>query len=309
MAFLVDDFLNGVRLQFGKIDTDSGTIHSRLSQEESLRYIEEVFTDYKKYGRIKNFHGVAAELGPGDNAGLALLMRQDGCERVDLIDRFFSRREPEQQSKIYAHLANKYSLARFRTKDSWNERELEGVIWKFGQPAEVYFLNCAKNLGRIYDFIVSRAVLEHLYDPLNALKYMVECLKPGGQMLHKVDLRDHGMFTPTQHELTFLKMPSAIYPFMVSNSGRPNRILVHRYREVLEEMKTAGLINYSLLVTRLVGVGEITPHKTFQEIDLEKQSQAVAFVEKHRQKFASEFSHIPSQDLAISGIWIDATKR
>lgn len=185
------------------------------------------------------------------------------------------------------------------------------MTFTLGQPAEVYFLDCAKNLGEINDFIVIvySACLEHLYAPLNALKHRVESLKPGGRILHKIDLRDPGMFTPTAHELTFLQIPNTIYRFMVSNSGRPNRILVHRYREVLEEMKNAELINYSLLVTSLVGVGEITPHKMFPEIDLEKQRQAVAFVEEHRQKFASEFIEISSEDLAISGILINVTKK
>lgn len=58
---------------------------------------------------------------------------------------------------------------------------------------------------------------------------MVACLKQGGQMFHKIDLRDHGMLTARQHEVTFLQLPTYIYPYMVRNSGRLNRILVHRY--------------------------------------------------------------------------------
>ncbi|MBD2087554.1 hypothetical protein NDI49_08365 [Trichocoleus sp. ST-U3] len=48
-------------------------------------------------------------------------------------------------------------------------------------------------------------------------------------MFHKIDLRDHGMLTARQHEVTFLQLPTYIYPYMVRNSGRLNRILVHRY--------------------------------------------------------------------------------
>jgi SAM-dependent methyltransferase len=307
-ALATDDFIYGLRFATGKIDTDSGSTHTTLSEEESVSYVEEVFTDYKKYGSLDKFSGIAAELGPGDNAGVALLMRRDGCEQVDLIDRYFSRRNPDQQSRIYELLAQKYELHDFRQKDFWDEQALAGINWKIGQPAEVYFQNCATQQDKIYDLIVSRAVLEHLYNPLDALRHMVACLKSGGRMFHDIDFRDHGMFTPKYHELTFLQIPNSIYPLMVRNSGRPNRILVHRYREVLEEMKSQGLINYSFLVTCLVNCGLITPHQKFEDIDEDKRRQAVDFVEEHRKKFSQEFCHVNSTDLAISGIFLIVTK-
>lgn len=221
--FVVNDLKQSFRLTSGQIESDSGATHSTLSEEESVRYIEEVFNDYKQVGFIDKFHGVAAELGPGDNAGVALLMRHDGCEQIDLIDRYFSIRNVEQQSRIYESLAQRYVIDAFRLKESWDDQALAGITWKIGQSAEVYFGKCTQNLDKIYDFIVSRAVLEHLYNPLDALQHMVACLKPGGKMLHKIDFRDHGMFTPTHHELTFLQIPSPIYRLMVRNSGRPNR--------------------------------------------------------------------------------------
>ncbi len=308
-AYLATDLRWHIRMALGNIETDSGTIHATFSEADSLHYIQEVFTDYKRYGLIEKFQGFAAELGPGDNAGVALLMRHDGCEQVDLVDRFFSKRNIEQQRGIYESLARRYALDAFRLTESWDDHQLAGINWKIGQAAEVYFQKCNQNQEPIYNFIVSRAVLEHLYDPLDALQHMVASLKPGGQMLHKIDLRDHAMFTPTHHELTFLEIPSPIYRRMVRNSGRPNRILVHDYQEVLEEMKSAGLIDYSLLVTRLVDVGDITPHQRFEEIDANKQRQAVAFVEKHQQKFVSEFHHVDNYKLAISGIFLIVNKK
>ena len=159
---IVDDYIKGLRLAVGKINTDSGTAHSTRSTAESVAYIEEVFTDYKKYGNIEKMFGVAAEIGPGDNAGVAWLMRQDGCIQVDLIDRYFSDRNPEQQNRIYEALAQKYELAHLRTKDYWDEQSLDNISWKIGQAAEKYFNQCAQERGQVYDFIVSRAVLEHL---------------------------------------------------------------------------------------------------------------------------------------------------
>lgn len=308
-ALVAHDFIYGIRLSSGNLDTESGATHASLSEEESVSYIEEVFTDYKKYGSLDKFSGVSAELGPGDNAGVALLMRCDGCDRVDLVDRYFSRRNPEQQIRIYQALAQKYELYNFISQDLWDDQGLAGINWKIGQAAEVYFRKCAQEKGEVYDFIVSRAVLEHLYNPLDALRDMVACLKPGGRMFHKVDLRDHGMFTPKHHELTFLEIPSSIYRLMVHNTGRPNRILVHRYREVLEQMKINGMIDYLLLVTRIAGFGDITPHQRLEDIDRDKRRQGVEFVEEHRQKFSREFCSVNSTDLAIAGIFLVVTKK
>jgi SAM-dependent methyltransferase len=308
-AFVIDDFIKGIRLAMGNLETDSGATHSELSEEKSVSYIEEVFKDYKHYGGIERFQGIAAEIGPGDNAGVALLMRRDGCDRVDLIDRYHSYRNPGQQSRIYETLAQRYKLDDFREKDGWDERTLAGIQWKIGQPAELYFKKCAIEQGKIYDFIVSRAVLEHLYNPLDALHDMVDCLKPGGHMFHVIDFRDHGMFTPKHHELTFLEIPGFIYPLMVYNTGRPNRILLHRYRDALESMKRKGLIDYSILVICLVSYGFLASYQRFEDIDKVKQRQAVDFVEAHRKKFASEFSHVDSTELAISGIFLKVTKK
>lgn len=305
IGYLVDDFFAGKRMAAGKIETITGSKHQTLALEQSIDYIEEVFSDYKQYGGIEKFYGVAAEVGPGDNAGVSLLMRRDGCSRVDLIDRYYSKRNIEQQAKIYAALDKKYSLDSFKTGRQWDERMLSGIDWKIGQPAEDYFQKLALEKGQIYDFIVSRSVLEHLYNPIAALRSMVDCLNPGGQMIHKVDFRDHGMYSLQHHELTFLELPTFLYPFLVKNSGRPNRILVHHYYSLLEEMKTGNLIkDYLVLVTQLVNVGDIIPHVTFDKIEENKRKQAINFVEKYRQKFADEFKNIDNDYLCISGIFI-----
>ena len=309
LAYIAADRIRGFQLQLGHLETNSGTPHQKFSVSQSVDYIGNVFNAYKKYGKVEQFYGLAAEVGPGDNAGVALLMRQDGCEQVDLIDRFYSRRSFEQQARIYAALAQQYGLDEFRAADSWNEQELLGINWKIGQPAEVYFEKCAQERGPVYDFIVSCAVLEHLYNPLKALQEMVSCLKPGGRLLHQIDFRDHGMFSRAHHELTFLSIPTAIYPLMVYHSGRPNRILIHRYRELLNSLKINTLIDYSFLITSLVRVGQLDYPQRFEEIDPDLLMQSVNFVKAHRHEFCREFNSVDSQDLAVSGVFLAVTKK
>jgi len=307
-AFLLNDLWWGVRLHFGQIETSSGTTHSTISIEDSLRYIEEVFRDYKDYGELASFRGVVAEVGPGDNAGVALLMRKDGCDQVDLIDRYFSRRDPRKQSMIYDALSKRHQLDWLKHGPTWNDAQLMGIAQKVGQSAEAFFYDCAQSRGPVYDVIVSRSVFEHLYDPLNALESMVSCLKPGGKMIHKIDLRDHEMFTPKHHELTFLRFQSGFYRSMTQNSGRPNRVLFHRYRERLERLQEAKRINYVVLITRLAGVGDLIPHQLPEKIDADTWHRSERFVDEYRPRVAQELAQVASRDLAVAGIFLVATR-
>ena len=309
IGLILNDLWWGIKLRVGIIETKSGTIHAKTTLEESVRYIEEVFSDYKRYGGLTNFEGVAAEVGPGDNAGVALLMRQDGCRQVDLVDRYFSIRDAEKQYDIYDLLSNKYQLEWLKLGMIWNDKQLSGIVPRIGQPAEIYFFECAQNRGQVYDAIVSRAVLEHLYDPLGALEHMVFCLKSGGRMIHKVDLRDHGLFTPGHHELTFLNFPSPIYKWMTQNSGRPNRVMFHRYREVLERLRRNIPFTYSVFVTRLASIGDLMPHQLFEDIDEDTWHKATSYVDNQRQYFAKEFREADSRDLAVAGIFLNVIRQ
>lgn len=304
-ALLVaDDLRWGVRLRRGRIDTDSGATHAELSVAESVRYIEEVIAAYKRYGQMDRFTGVVAEVGPGDNAGVAMLMRNDGCDQVDLIDRFASRRDRLSQTRIYDALSAKYHLQWLRNGGTWNDQELVGIVPKIGRSAEQYFSAYERNPGTGYDAIVSRSVLEHLYDPLGALEHMAHSLKPGGRMLHKIDLRDHGLFTPQHHELTFLEFPHGLYRLMTKNSGRPNRILFHRYREVCERLKAHAQIEYSMYITRLTGIGDLEPHLLYEDIPAALWREASEQVDRYRSGFAREFRSVGGRDLAIAGMFV-----
>jgi 2-polyprenyl-3-methyl-5-hydroxy-6-metoxy-1,4-benzoquinol methylase len=46
-----------------------------------------------------------------------------------------------------------------------------------------------------FDLIISRSVMEHTYQSDAAFRVMDWLLKPGGKMLHKIDFRDHGIFS------------------------------------------------------------------------------------------------------------------
>lgn len=301
--YLVSDLIARARFSAGDIGTMSGTLHSELSEADSIAYIEDVFEDYRRYSGVSDFYGKIAEIGPGDNCGVGMLLRHSGAEWVDLVDRFYSKRNEAAQAGIYRTLIGKYPALKTLIGDAdlANEASFGLLRRHYGEnaAAERFF---AMNTG--YDFIVSRAVFEHLYDPLLALRGMVAALKPGGYLLHKVDLRDHGMFSGGFHELKFLEVPGGLYHCMTSASGRPNRVLVHAYRSTLNALGMKS----QYLVTRLAGVGEILPHRPYEEIDAGLRSKAIAFVQSVRSNFAASFHDVSDEDLSVAGLFLVAKK-
>jgi hypothetical protein len=82
-----------------------------------------------------------------------------------------------------------------------------------------------------FDLIVSKAVLEEVYDLDAAFDGIDHVLRPGGYQIHKIDLRDYGTFTRHgHHPLEFLTVPDGIYRYMAESTGLPNRRLVDYYR-------------------------------------------------------------------------------
>ena len=300
--FILRNAAKRISFRLGNIGTKSGTYHLDATLEESVRYIRGVFHDYKFYGGVDAFHGRVAEVGTGDSCGVGISFLLDGCKQVDLIDKFYSARNIKHQRDIIkALLPASSSLSLNSHTQPPDEESIEGLSRHYGAQAssEKFF---QKHTG--YDFIISRAVLEHVDNPEHSLSLMAEALNPNGMLLHKVDLRDHGMFSSRHDELTFLKIPQWYYALMTRGSGKPNRVLTHRYKDILDR---SGL-DYKILVTRLVGVGEITPHVPWEMIDRRLREGSLAKVKSLKNSLAREFRKVDDKFLSIAGIFIVAKK-
>lgn len=297
---IIHNLLGHIRLFFGKITTDSGTTHNQLSLDESLAYIHTVFADYKKYGGIPHFEGHVCELGPGDSSGVALTIMADGATRIDLADRFYSHRNASAHAQVYqALLAQNPQIAELlKTANLHDEATFPGITRYYGPQAagESFF----KMRPSTYDCIISRSVLEHATDPLLTLESMYQALNPGGYLIHKVDLRDHGMFTPYHHDLKFLEIPKGIYQAMTYGSGLPNRVLIDEYRQFISHFPG----DCQLLITQLAYAGPIEPHVTFDKIPKKQLEIAFAELAKHKKNFASSFRQAQDQDLIVAGFFL-----
>ncbi len=295
----------------GVPESTSGSTHETFATGESLDYIDRVFADYCEYGRLDAGALSGArilELGPGDNFGVALRFLAAGASLITCVDKFASRRDESHQRRIYEAL--------FERLDPAQRQGLGGVLAPDGVRIAGDRLQIVEGVAGeeladafetgSFDLIVSRAVLEHLYDTDAALDAMDAVLAPGGVMLHKVDFRDHGMFTDGgMHPLTFLTVPDGLYALMSRSSGRPNRRLGDWYRAKLAELGYES----QLLVTHFVGEpSEVLPHRDQADPATEVHGGALELVRSIRSRLAPRFEPLSDPDLATDGIFIVARK-
>jgi hypothetical protein len=123
-------------------------------------------------------------------------------------------------------------------------------------------------------------------------------LRPGGLLLHRIDLRDHGMFAGA-HPLAFLTIGSALYRAMTAETGWPNRLLLPAYRNFLNQRGWPGRTG----ITRLVGVPGEFPAVSWEQLPAEARQQALAQVRAIRPRLAAPF-----RMMAVAGFVLVAEK-
>jgi hypothetical protein len=125
-------------------------------------------------------------------------------------------------------------------------------------------------------------------------------------MIHKIDFRDHGMFSDHGfHPLTFLTIPESIYRLMTVDSGRPNRRLLPYYRY---KMATLGY-KTQILITHVVGGDvDIVPHKESLIRGVDYSDATLALLNTIRPKLRTQFRNMSDEDFLVSGIFLIAHK-
>lgn len=306
------DRVVGARARLGRHRAHGGATHERLDLGESVAYIDEVFGDYLRYSSLRAGDLAGArvlEVGPGDNPGVALRFLAAGAERVVCVDRFLLWRDPSQQREILRAV-----VARLAPEE---RARLEGVVTPDGELVagsrrlemiEGVLIERADSRfpPASFDLIVSRAVLEHVLDVDRSLAVMDRLLAPGGTMLHKVDFRDHGMFTDAgMHPLTFLTVRERVWRWTGRNGDGLNRRRRDAYRAALIRLG----YSHRILVTHVAGVaGELVPPRETLERGRDLPADALSSAAELRPLLAPEFRELDDEDLLIDGIFFEARK-
>lgn len=292
----------------------AGATHKSRTISESITYINTVFEDYLKYGNLSNesiFDKTILEIGPGDNFGVALKFLALGAKKVYLLDKFYSERDDSQQITIYNNLRaslnaseqNRFddAISLFNNSLKINPDKLE-YLYGFGiEEGQNVFKNNS------VDLIVSRAVMQEISNTKKAFKVMNAILRNGGMMLHKIDLRDYGMFTKAKnHQLGNLMYPSWIYKLMTNHSGLPNRNRISHYKMLLESLHFKS----TFYITHIFGSNEneFIPHKNNIVYRQDYDDNHLNYIEQVRSKLAKEFKKLSALDLLISGVFVVSTK-
>jgi SAM-dependent methyltransferase len=301
------------RFASGVIETEHGSSHRSKSLIESLSYIEEQFADYLVYSGLtpEQIEGKQIlELGFGDNVGVALKFLAAGAARVVCVDKFYSSRDSQREREIYLALReqlNDQERSRFDEAIKLDEgikfdkTRLRVINGRDLEQAAAMLTS----EGVEFDLIVSRAVIEEIFEPKEVFKAADRVLAPGGLALHKIDLSDYGIFADGgMHPLTFLTIPDWVYRRMATDSGIPNRKLIGYYKREMKELGYAA----RFLVTGIVGRDPVIPHKEQVELGADYRTETVALIERIRPRLCSQFRELTVEELLINGIFLVAQK-
>jgi SAM-dependent methyltransferase len=288
-----------------------GSTHEFWSLDKSVSYIDRVFREYIEYSGLtpEAFRGSRIlEVGPGDNFGVALKFLAAGAEKVVCLDKFYSERNVDQQTRIYQELRKQLNADEARVFDECIK--LDNGIDVNSERMPYIYGHGVEEADQIlepgtFDFILSRAVIHNVYDIDRGFESMDRLLAPGGYMLHKIDLSDENMFSSRgMHPLTFLTIPERIYYLMASDSGKPNRQLIGDYRE---QMSKRGY-EARILITAVLGLGQLFPHKEQIEPGLDYSDETIDLINEIRPKLAPPYRDRSDAELATTGIFLIAKK-
>jgi SAM-dependent methyltransferase len=301
------------RFKAGDIEYTGGSTHSvvcHFSLPQSLGYINDVFNDFLQYSGFtpEMLRGKKVlEVGHGDSVGVALRFIAAGAERVVCIDKFYSKQDATQQHSIYTALREQLSGDERRRFDE--AVDLKDGIKLDEEKLKAMYGTGIEDAGQAFepgyfDIIISRGALQSVYEIDSAFSVMDRLLRPGGQMWHKIDLSDLGMFSG-MNPLTFLTVPESIYRLMIKDTGKANRRLINYYRDKM------GQLGYQAkyFVTSIFGRKDlVVPHKEEIVPGIDYSEHTMSLIKQIRPQLDSRFRDMSDEDLAIAGLFLIATK-
>jgi hypothetical protein len=247
------------------------------------------------------------EIGPGDNLGVALRFIAAGASQVVALDKFAPLQTTAFHRALYRTIRDRATEEERRRIDEAIDLS-KGVVVK-PQRLEYVYGRGIEEAGdvfgdRKFDFIVSSAVLEEVYQIDEAFAGLDKVFVPGGYQVHIIDLRDYGVFTKHGfHPLEFLTVPDFFYRFMVESSGQPNRRLVDYYRN---KMSALGYRSKIYTTWVLGNPAVLSPPRSSLTPGTDYGQDAVAQVQAIRPRLLERYRNLPDEDLIVQAILLVA---
>jgi len=171
------------------------------------------------------------EIGPGDCLAAAAFMVGKGARHVDLVE----HQPPVANEKQFQVLSELKKMGFPLALD---------LITKEGDGSyslNSRYLSYCKVLMENYQvenqhgFMFSHNVMEHVEDLETCFKSAYRSLRPGGQMLHVVDLGGHGEFEDPLPPLDFQTYPDWLFEAMYPVNERCTRRFLCDYRRAVTQ--------------------------------------------------------------------------
>lgn len=242
---------------------------------DAAKYARAVADDYEAIARAAGLTASSGslwkgrkvlELGPGDTRAIGLLARARGAASYAAVDAYdIESRDEEKNRDIYERILAGEGLP----TGHW--RELLA-----GTRVGASFADAAPGKG--IDLVLSRAVLEHVGDLANLFHELSPVLADDAVLIHKVDLRSHGMHL--DNELDFLLFPERIYRRMARHLDLPNRVRASTYLSLGAEDGLRLAYASATHRTSLDTVRAIHPHLPLP------------------------FEELPEEELRVLGLWL-----
>ena len=301
------------KIKSGLFEISSHTLIDRINIKKLIKYINSVYNDYIYYGSYLTnnifLNKNVLEIGPGDNLGVAVKIMISGAKNVVCVDKFYVRSNNKKKIALYQELRNSINrdlIIKFdKIINISNDRTrlLVNIHYFYGKGIEEALT--LFNPGS-FDLIISRSVLEHIFDINKVFEVMDKLLIRGGYFLHKIDFRDHGMFSKgCRHPLTFLTINNNIYNMMTKYSGGPNRKLIQYYRNKIRHLNYESRI----FITSILGKEkELIPHKEKIIYDIDYNDYNISLIKKIRPLLTDEFKKLSDENLLVTGIFLIGKK-
>src|SRR5205823_5800488 len=144
--------------------------------------------------------------------------------------------------------------------------------------------------------VVSCAVLEEVEHLDRGFAAMDGLLRPGGRMVHAIDLSDYGIFTRQGlHPLTHLTVPDPVYR-LVRTPRMPNRRHLDWYRAKMAELGYRA----DLLATKLVGERNLETPKSELAPGVDYDEGVLALVEEIRPRLRPRYRRASVEQLLVA---------